>query len=297
MDSRTALTLQGDELAGLLSTVSDGRVHHPADIAGSSEDRSLETSPESYPAWRAASLAAFSELKAQGLLPREARLQTSVPVTMGNSGSPGQSGEAEAETSVNSALPAHIARIAAALPAAECAIQLELPYAALSEATRASTDADAATGRAAFVAEALRVIEAVPGDVELSLHFDCRDGARFTMTPSDAEVMAELAREILARASRPVDLIHIPVPLRHESDAFFSGLASLEPPPATRLCLGLIHLSDGLEGARRRIDLARRHLATFAIAARSGFAARPPDAIRPFLRLHAEVAREMAALS
>lgn len=292
MDSPSALALQAAELPGLLSTFSDGRVLDPADMVVPGT-RSPAAQDGAYGAWRSVSLAAFADLKRRGLVPKNARLQTSLPVLIDHAVEAGRLGSGRNDLA--EALVDHIAGFVAEMPADEAAIQLELPYADLSEAIREATEDQAADARATFVREALRVIDQVPAPARLVVHLDCRDGARFTMTTADATVMAGIAQDLLARAARPVDLLHIPIPLRHETDEFFRALAPLQFLPKTRLCLGLIHLSDGREGALRRIALARPHLPDFAVAARSGFAARPPDAIRPFLQLHAQVARDMAA--
>ncbi len=292
MDSRIALAMQAANLAGLLTIFSDGRVRDPADIAVPG-DRSPAAEDGAYAPWRCASLAAFADLKRRGLIPKNARLQTSLPVAIQYAHGLGRL-RRDRDDYAN-ALCAHVAGLVAEMQADEAAIQLELPYADLSETVRETTEDLAEDARATFVEEALRVIDQVPAHARLALHLDCRDGARFAMTPADAVAMAGIAQDLLARASRPIDLLHIPIPLRHETDEFFRGLAPLQLPPDTTLCLGLIHLSDGRDGALRRIDLARPHLPDFAVAARSGFAARPPEAIGPFLQLHAHVARDIAA--
>jgi hypothetical protein len=61
----------------------------------------------------------------------------------------------------------------------------------------------------------------------------------------------------------------------------------------TELYLGVIHAADGVEGTRRRIEVANRFVADFGIATECGIArARKPELVGELLRLHAELARE-----
>ena len=64
--------------------------------------------------------------------------------------------------------------------------------------------------------------------------------------------------------------------------------------PATELYLGLIHMSDGVEGTRRRIDAAMRHVQRFGVGTECGFGRRPPDTIPALMELHAAVTRAFA---
>ena len=47
---------------------------------------------------------------------------------------------------------------------------------------------------------------------------------------------------------------------------------------------------DGLDGTRRRIAVAEKYWAEFAVATECGFGRRDPETIVPLLRIHAEVA-------
>ena len=56
--------------------------------------------------------------------------------------------------------------------------------------------------------------------------------------------------------------------------------------------LGLVHYTDGIEGARRRITAAETVVKDFAIATECGLGRRASDTIPKLLRLHAAVADE-----
>ena len=102
--------------------------------------------------------------------------------------------------------------------------------------------------------------------------------------------MVEFANRVCASIKRPVQLIHMPVPRNRADDAYFAPLEALRLKPETRLSLGLVHHTDGVEGTRRRLAAAKRFAADFSIATECGFGRRKPDTIPELLRIHAEVA-------
>src|SRR5258705_349907 len=83
--------------------------------------------------------------------------------------------------------------------------------------------------------------------------------------PRDTAILAEIGTAIFARATRPVDFLHLPVPRERDDVAYFAPLRELRRPAATRLYLGLIHWND-VTGDRRRIDPARRAVAGVGVA-------------------------------
>ena len=61
----------------------------------------------------------------------------------------------------------------------------------------------------------------------------------------------------------------------------------------TRVFLGLIHPQDGLEGAKRRIGLAKKYLKDFGIAAVCGFGRENPRELGDILDLHKAAAASL----
>jgi hypothetical protein len=55
----------------------------------------------------------------------------------------------------------------------------------------------------------------------------------------------------------------------------------------------LIHPHDGLEGANRRVDLAKKYLNNFGIAAVCGFGRENPGELGDILDLHKAAARRL----
>jgi hypothetical protein len=89
---------------------------------------------------------------------------------------------------------------------------------------------------------------------------------------------------------RTVQLVHMPVPRNRRDEAYFKPLAQLALRPETELCLGLMHYTDGVEGTKERLAVAKQHAREFSIATECGFGRRDPDTISALLRIHAEVA-------
>jgi hypothetical protein len=132
-----------------------------------------------------------------------------------------------------------------------------------------------------------RLGAAVPVGVELGYHLCYGSPAdQHLVMPKDAGILAELGRAILGAARRPVDFLHVPVPRERTDPAYFAPLRGLDPPPATRLYLGLIHHGDP-EGDRRRIDLARAAVGTdFGVATECGWGRGEPGRLDGLLESH-----------
>ena len=141
-----------------------------------------------------------------------------------------------------------------------------------------------------------RICQAVPADVELGIHLCYGDfRARHFLEPRDSGKMVELANALFAATQRSIAFLHMPVPIERCDDAFFTPLRDLNLPPGAELYLGVVHAADGLEGTKRRIDTARKHVGYFGIATECGMArARTPELVNLLIRLHALASREPA---
>jgi methionine synthase II (cobalamin-independent) len=137
-----------------------------------------------------------------------------------------------------------------------------------------------------------RLSAAVPQDIEMGFHLCYGDvDAAHLVEPVDATKMVELANLILGNAGRPVAYIHMPVPVSRTDDAFFAPLTQLRLPASTELYLGLVHVSDGVEGTRRRMAVASKYVPKFGIASECGISrGRHPDLAIEFLRVYAAAA-------
>ena len=130
----------------------------------------------------------------------------------------------------------------------------------------------------------------VPDDVELGIHLCYGSyGNRHWKEPESTANMVEVHNRLRRRLSRPIHYIHMPVPVNRSDDAYFRPLLDLKPDSATKLFLGLVHDTDGVEGTRRRIAVAEKYARDFGIATECGFGRRPPETIPGLLRVHSEV--------
>ncbi|MBB3428860.1 MULTISPECIES: hypothetical protein [Rhizobium] len=238
------------------------------------------------------SLDALEALKEAVALPAGIRASLSIlaPFKTSRFAKPEDRVEPDADSAYAAWLMDEVKRVVTDLPSSstDLAVQIKLPFADLAEATQGDT-ADSAFADV-LLDSVTSIIEALPESIPVAVHMNCRDGAGFKIQPNDFADMTELSNRLLERCVRRIDLLHIPVPLVVSDESFFAPLRRLALRPETRLCLGLIHLSDGVEGAMRRIALARTGFPEFALAARSGFATREPAVIADFLKLHADVA-------
>ncbi len=136
----------------------------------------------------------------------------------------------------------------------------------------------------------------VPADVELGYHLcygDAPDAAheghgRHFKNPDDMGKLVAVANAVVAGTARHVDWISMPVPIERNDDAYFQPLSELRA-DGVRIYLGLVHYEDGTEGAQRRIETAKRHLADFGVCTECGMGRRPREVIPTLLRIQREV--------
>jgi hypothetical protein len=137
-----------------------------------------------------------------------------------------------------------------------------------------------------------RICSAIPSAVELGFHICYGDwGGRHHIQPLDAAKMAELANAVTANVARPVNYFHMPVPIDRDDDRYFVPLQNLKLSAETDLYLGLLHVSDGIEGAKRRIATASKYIQNFGIATECGLGrAKTADTVKTILELYASAA-------
>ena len=129
----------------------------------------------------------------------------------------------------------------------------------------------------------------IPADVEFGIHFCYGDiGHKHAFEPRDLSVCVRLANEAVDHAGRRIDWVHMPTPRDRKDDAYFQPLQNLNN--VTRLYLGLVHLTDGIEGTKTRIEVAKKYKTAFGISTECGFGRRQPETIPALLELHKEAA-------
>jgi hypothetical protein len=237
----------------------------------------------------------FKRLKDRGTIPRHVRFQVSVanPLSVVERFVAEES-QIRVFPSYERVLLGEIEKMAAAIPHDQLAIQWDVASRIMASLeiglpTRfGETRTDMLNE---FSAMAIRWGNAIPPGIELLFHLCYGDNAhRHVVEPSSLEMPVKLANAISAGIGRSIELIHMPVPRERDDEAYFQPLELLTLRPETRISLGLIHNTDGVTGARRRIGTAEKFLKSFLIATECGFGRRPPETIPGLLAVHAEIA-------
>jgi hypothetical protein len=196
----------------------------------------------------------------------------------------------------NDAVLREVDKIAAVLPHDQLAIQFDVASAVFARLARGVANAYGATREAMierFAAILQRLANHVPDDIEVLFHLCYGDANhKHVVEPADMGDMVDFVTVLQQGMRRKVQLIHFPVPRDRSDDAYFAPLRCLRLPPETEICLGLVHYTDGLEGARRRMAAAQRYVADFSIATECGFGRRRPETLPELLRIHAAAADE-----
>jgi len=245
--------------------------------------------PLGYADWARDSYAQFRRLKLDGKIPAQTRFQVSLPapfdVVMGIV----EPSDVGALWPVyERAMIAELGNIAQAIPAEELAIQWDMALEFVNVMENPEIQKHISPGQ---VADAVaRVAAHVPAAAELGFHCCYGDpGHKHIVEPTDTANMVALCNLIIAATPRPIAWIHMPVPKERSDTTYFAPLKALKKPQGTELYLGLVHLTDGVAGATRRIDAAKPFAADFGVATECGFGRRPQETIPALLDLHRQV--------
>lgn len=244
-----------------------------------------------------ASYAVFSKLKRDGVIPGHVKFQCDlVPAHSVLWLYVEDDLQAALDPIYNQAVKREIDKLARAIPSSELAIQFDVAsavFARLERAQASSYGADKQETQQRFSDILVDLAMHVPADIDLLFHFCYGDaGHKHVVEPTDMADMVAMANSLSRRITRPIQLIHMPVPRDRSDDAYFEPLRGLELQPQTGVCLGLVHYTDGIEGTRRRLNVARRFVPEFAIGTECGFGRRQPETIPALLDIHAVAARE-----
>jgi hypothetical protein len=137
-----------------------------------------------------------------------------------------------------------------------------------------------------------RLCGKVEDAVELGIHLCYGDpGHKHIIEPVDLGIAVAFANGINHASLRQLDFVHMPVPRNRSDEAYFAPLERLDLPTSTRLILGLVHHTDGVEGSRRRMTVAERYAKDFDVATECGFGRRDPASVPDLLRIHRELCR------
>lgn len=132
----------------------------------------------------------------------------------------------------------------------------------------------------------------VPDETVLGFHWCYGTWGGWPMVAmNDLSLCVRMSNEAVRRVGRTVDYVHMPVP-RQPDAAFFAPLGDLDIGD-TRVYLGMVHHTDGIEDFRGRRDMARAQLSDFGIGSVCGYGRVDPSELDQVLRAHTEDAAEL----
>ena len=233
----------------------------------------------------------FKRMRGAGEIPADKRFQVSLPtpvaVVTQHFAAPAQP---LVEPAYERAMLQEVGRIVKGIPLDDLAIQWDVCQEVLSAAGGWEVFYDDPV--AGGVERIVRLCKAVPEPAELGFHLCYGDpGHKHIKEPDDLGVSVTFANAFHDQIDRQVNWIHMPVPRERSDDGYFAPLDGIRLRPETDLFLGLVHLTDGVDGAKRRIGAATKYVTDFGVATECGFGRRPPETIRPLLELHGDIAR------
>lgn len=241
--------------------------------------KDLELGPYGFAENAIASYAQFKALKDSAKIPTSTRFQVTMP-------GPGTSSyviELPAEQLLplaREALGREIDRIVAAIPSSELSIQLDVAMEAEHEEYLRRPNVWNQPIHKVFhwtleqMADSVAwLANRIPPEVELGFHI-CSIWHHDTGAGQDNAVLVDAANTIKQRLQRPVGYLHLPVIPEHTAGDY-AAFQRLEFGRGTKLYLGLLNLADGLEGAKRRIALARAAVPEFGVAMFCGLGRAP----------------------
>ena len=254
----------------------------------------------------------FQRLRASGEIPAGVRFMVALPLT--ESGTRPFVGNARdfeiLWQGYNEALAREIAEICELVPHEDLAIQFDMARetAAVEGFEFNFPNADLrrlpADGLQRYAQALAELAPEIPEDVWLGLHVcygslghkhgESPDSAHYT-TIRDLNVGVDMLNAGARACRRRVDFVHMPVQFGDGfRDGFYAPLERLEVGGA-RVYLGLIDPTDGVDGALRRSEVARRHLSSFGLATACGWGRRPvEERVEDILSLERAVAEAAA---
>jgi hypothetical protein len=226
----------------------------------------------------------FKTLREKGEIPQGVRFQISMPMV--NSvirplSFPVPEDLERLRPGYEEAIAAEIDAILEAIPHEDLAIQWDCAWEVAAvydglEGYPAEREIDT------HVAPIGRLSKKLPKEVALGFHFCFGTfGGWPRFAPKDLGRAVELVNAAVKATGRPFDWVHIPT-LDRTDDDFYAPLAGLDVGGA-RVYLGLIHSMGSFE---KRLEIARRYLKDFGVAAYCGFGRTPPEELPKVLQDH-----------
>jgi hypothetical protein len=242
----------------------------------------------------------FAQLKRENVIPDHVRFQVALPTPVAPLGFFGREDQARLFPFYKTRLIEEVTAICAAVPPDQLAIQWDAAFEfAILENIWPSPFGTPEQSLEPILDMLAGLGNAVPRDVELGYHLCYGDAAhKHFVQPRDASLMANIARGVNERLQRPMTFLHFPVPFDRRDAEFLQPMRTVGLSDATELYVGLLHLADGISGARERVGVAQRVLdRSFGIATECGLGRSQPDSLPDTLRMHAALANPIVSNS
>lgn len=249
--------------------------------------------PLNYARHAIASYGLFDAMQKAGKLPSHWRFQVNLPLPMDVMSMVEPESRPTVEAAYQEALLAEMAQIQELIPANKLSTTIDIVRGVLfwEDPGNKYFPAWFDNPMQTTVEKIREVADAVKGDAELGLHlcYGSQDH-KHAIEPKDLSACVNLTNAVVKAAKRPISYVHMPVPRDRSDEQFFSPLANLDK-SVKDLFLGLIHYTDGVDGAKRRIAAAKKYRESFGIATECGFGRRPSHQdILQLIKLHALIA-------
>jgi hypothetical protein len=243
-----------------------------------------------------ASYKTFAEMKARGQIRPETRFQVCLPTPVAIMcafiDGPSQK---HVECAYHERMIEEIKEMITVVPPQELAIQWDVAYEVYINAGWKGSRYHDASGES-MLRKLIPLGNAIPAGVHLGFHLCYGDlNHKHFIEPKDLALCVAICNALAKGITRPVNWVHLPVPRNRDDQEFFAPLRSLRIGAETELYLGIIHLTDGIEGFRRRLRSAVKSCSEFGIGTECGFGRRPPETVLDLLKLHALAARDEQA--
>jgi ubiquinone/menaquinone biosynthesis C-methylase UbiE len=238
-----------------------------------------------------ASYRAFGPLKRDGVVPRGCRFQVSLPTPLAPiSAFVAVDDQAVVERAYEAAMAVELGQILGGIPHDQLAVQWDtnVEFGMLEDEIPVWFP----DVKAGVLERLIRISRLVPPDVELGFHFCLgHDEQAPRHVPADLGRMVEVANALAASLDRPVNWVHVPLARERADAAFAAPLRELRLHPETELYLGVLHLGEGDEAARLRVDAAHELVGDFGVATPCGWGRLPPRLVPELLGAHARLSR------
>jgi hypothetical protein len=247
-----------------------------------------------------ASYRQFKHMKESAAVPARARFQATLPGPL-DCAFVVELPQDELFRLAEEATAREIGAIVEASPADDLTIQIDLAFEVeIEEYQRRPQDFDMPVyqgvdwtleDQATLIAN---ICNRIPANIELGFHL-CSIWHIDQSKGQDNNVHVDWCNALSRKIDRPIGYFHMPTIPEHQA-ADFAPLRRLKLHPETQLFLGVIHMGDGLEGARRRIAAAASAVTDFGVGAFCGLAqpsrreAAHPHTVEEIFALHRKVA-------